>query len=203
MNNMRFRHLSIIFPWHTLFGLFALLSILIPGQLLASDEALVARMQEGGAVLMIRHAEAPGTGDPAGFRLDDCRTQRNLSAEGRQQAKAIGDWLRVHGIQRARVFSSQWCRCLDTARLMDLGEIRPLQALNSFYQRPQDREPNIAALRAFLTAQSSEPELLVLVTHQVTISTLTGEYTSSGHGKLLELAGEGKPTFVGNVSFGQ
>ena len=86
---------------------------------------------------------------------------------------------------------------------MDLGEIRPLQALNSFYQRPQDREPNIAALRAFLTAQSSEPELLVLVTHQVTISTLTGEYTSSGHGKLLELDGEGKPTFVGNVSFGQ
>jgi len=203
MNNIRSRHLAIIFPWHTLLGLFTLLSILIPGQLLASDEALVARMQEGGAVLMIRHAEAPGTGDPAGFRLDDCRTQRILSAEGRQQAKAIGDWLRGHGIQRARVFSSQWCRCLDTARLMDLGEVRPLQALNSFYQRPQDREPNIAALRAFLAEQPPDGELLVLVTHQVTISTLIGEYTSSGHGKLLELDGEGKFTFVGNVNFGQ
>ena len=203
MNNMRFRHLAIIFPWQTLFGLFALLPILIPGQLLASDEALVARMQEGGAVLMIRHAEAPGTGDPAGFILDECRTQRNLNEDGKQQARAIGDWLRDRGTQHARVFSSQWCRCLDTARLMDLGEVRPLSPLNSFYQRPQEREPNIAALRAFLAEQPPDGELLVLVTHQVTINALTGEYTSSGHGKLLGLDGQGKFTFVGNVSFGQ
>lgn len=198
---IRFRDLDNIFPWHILFGLLALL--LMPHQLLASDEALVARMQAGGAVLMIRHAEAPGTGDPSGFVLDDCRTQRNLSADGRQQAKAIGDWLRAKGIERARVFSSQWCRCLDTARLMGIGEVRPLPALNSFYQRPQDREPNIAALRAFLAEQPNDGQLLVLVTHQVTISALTGEYTSSGHGALLSPGAGGKYDLAGKLDFGQ
>ena len=200
MKNVRFTHLANCFPWQSVF---ILLLMPIPGQLLASDELLVARMQAGGAVLMIRHAEAPGTGDPADFQLDDCRTQRNLSADGRQQAKAIGNWLRANGIEHARVFSSQWCRCLDTARLMDIGEVRPLAPLNSFFQRPQDREPNIAALRAFLAEQPPEGELLVLVTHQVTISALTGEFTSSGHGKLLELDKGGKFSFVGNLSFGQ
>ena len=200
MKNVRFTHLANCFPWQSVF---ILLLMPIPGQLLASDELLVARMQAGGAVLMIRHAEAPGTGDPADFQLDDCRTQRNLSADGRQQAKAIGNWLRANGIEHARVFSSQWCRCLDTALLMDIGEVRPLAPLNSFFQRPQDREPNIAALRAFLAEQPPEGELLVLVTHQVTISALTGEFTSSGHGKLLELDKGGKFSFVGNLSFGQ
>ena len=200
MKNVRFTHLANCFPWQSVF---ILLLMPIPGQLLASDELLVARMQAGGAVLMIRHAEAPGTGDPGDFQLDDCRTQRNLSADGRQQAKSIGNWLRANGIEHARVFSSQWCRCLDTARLMDIGEVRPLAPLNSFFQRPQDREPNIAALRAFLAEQPPEGELLVLVTHQVTISALTGEFTSSGHGKLLELDKGGKFSFVGNLSFGQ
>ena len=155
------------------------------------------------SLLMIRHAEAPGTGDPAGFILDECRTQRNLNEDGKQQARAIGDWLRDRGTQHARVFSSQWCRCLDTARLMDLGEVSPLPALNSFYQRPQDREPNIAALRAFLTTLPSDGELLVLVTHQVTISALTGEYTSSGHGALLSPGKGGKYDLVGKLDFGQ
>jgi phosphohistidine phosphatase SixA len=200
MKNVRFTHLANCFLWQSVF---VLQLMLIPGQLLASDELLVARMQAGGAVLMIRHAEAPGTGDPADFQLDDCRTQRNLSADGRQQAKSIGNWLRANGIEHARVFSSQWCRCLDTARLMGIGEVRPLAPLNSFFQRPQDREPNIAMLRAFLAEQPPDGELLVLVTHQVTISALTGEYTSSGHGKLLDLDEGGKLSFVGSLNFGQ
>jgi len=203
MINTRFRGLSIIFPWHSLFGALVFLLIPMPGQLLASDETLVTRMQEGGAVLMIRHAEAPGTGDPAGFSVDDCRTQRNLSADGRQQAKAIGNWLRAKGIERARVYSSQWCRCLETARLMRVGEVRPLPALNSFYQRPQDREPNIAALRGFLAEQPPDGALLVLVTHQVTISALTGEYTSSGHGVLLSPGEGGTFNLAGKLDFGQ
>lgn len=206
MKKMRFSHIAIIPPWHVLYGLPALLimlMILMPGPLLARDEAFVTRLQAGGAVLMIRHAEAPGTGDPPGFVVSDCSTQRNLSEDGRQQAKAIGDWLRAHGIKRARVFSSQWCRCLDTARLMDIGEVNPLSALNSFYERMQDREPNMAALRKFLAEQPADGELLVLVTHQVTISALTGEYTSSGNGKLLSLDGDGNFTFVGSLGFDQ
>ena len=205
MKNMLFRHLAIILPWYALIGLpvglLALLLILMPNTLQASDQALVERMQSGGAVLMIRHAEAPGTGDPPGFKLDDCSTQRNLSADGRLQAAAIGDWLRAHDVRRARVYSSQWCRCLDTARLIDVGEVMPLPALNNFYTRPQDREANLAALYAFLAEQPTDGELLVLVTHQVTISALTGEYTPSGHGALLGLGQGGRFTLIGKLDF--
>jgi len=74
---------------------------------LLADDAVAERLREPGAVLLIRHALAPGIGDPDGFRLDDCATQRNLNDEGRQQARAIGDWLRGRGIAQARVYSSQ------------------------------------------------------------------------------------------------
>ena len=110
MNNIRFRHLAIIFPWRTLFGLLVLLLMLMPGQLLASDEALVVRMQAGGAVLMIRHAEAPGTGDPAGFRLDDCSTQRNLISDVLQQAFFGYAWLLHQGRQWRRPVRNHICR---------------------------------------------------------------------------------------------
>ena len=81
----------------------------------------------------MRHATAPGTGDPAEFQLDDCATQRNLSAVGREQARATGARLRAAGITSAEVYSSQWCRCLETARLLGLGEVLELPALNSFF----------------------------------------------------------------------
>jgi broad specificity phosphatase PhoE len=173
---------------------------LLPSLAMASDD-VVGALQSAGTVLMIRHAEAPGTGDPAGFRLDDCSTQRNLSEGGRQQAKVIGDWLRAQGIEQARVYSSQWCRCLDTARLMAVGDVKPLPGLNNFYQRPQDREPNLAALRRFLDQQPRDGGLLVLVTHQVTINGLTGEYTPSGHGVLLRLEDGGGYSLVGKLDF--
>ena len=201
MKNMRFSQLAIISRWHALSGLVALLLILMPGRVQASDQMLVERMQSGGAVLMIRHAEAPGIGDPPGFKLDDCSTQRNLNAQGRTQAAAIGDWLRAHNIERARVYSSQWCRCLDTARLINVGEVRPLPALNNFFTRPQDRESNLAALHAFLAEQPTDGELLVLVTHQVTISALTGQYTPSGHAVLLGLGEGGNYTTIGKLDF--
>jgi broad specificity phosphatase PhoE len=147
-------------------------------------------LRGGGQVLLIRHAEAPGTGDPEGFRLGDCSTQRNLSEAGRDQARAIGAWLRDRGIARARVFSSQWCRCLETAELLALGAVAELPALNSFYERPSDREPNLAALRSFIAARPTTGELLVLVTHQVTISAVSGEFVRSGQGVIMAL-GEG------------
>ena len=168
----------------------------------AAADDLVDTLDDGGRVLMIRHAYAPGTGDPADFTIGDCTTQRNLDDQGREQARNIGAWLRERGINSARVYSSQWCRCLETAERMDLGTVVELPALNSFYQRPQDREPNLSALRSFLAEQPAKGELIVLVTHFVTISGITGEGVSSGDGVVLRLTGDGGYEVVGRMGFG-
>ncbi len=168
----------------------------------ASESDHIQRMKAGGHVLMIRHARAPGMGDPANFQLGDCSTQRNLDDQGRAQARAIGDWLRSKGIQQARVFSSQWCRCLETAELLKLGPVTELPALNSFFQRPQDRERNLRALRTFLSKQPRDGRLVVLVTHYVTIQGITGEAVSSGEGVLMELRQDQAHSVIGRVDFG-
>ena len=123
---------------------------------------------------MVRHALAPGSGDPENFEIGDCSTQRNLNETGRAQAKRIGNWLRQKGVASARVYSSQWCRCLETAKFMHLGSVDALPALNSFYERIQDREPNISALKNFISQQPMNGELIVFVTHYVTIVAMTG-----------------------------
>jgi len=128
---------------------------------------------------IMRHAIAPGFGDPDGFRVDDCATQRNLSEEGRAQARRIGERFREHAIVAAQVVSSAWCRCLDTA-----AEILP--ALNSFFDFPQRRTGQTEELRDWLTqwasgrAGESGNMPLILVTHQVNISALVGQSTRSG-----------------------
>jgi phosphohistidine phosphatase SixA len=157
----------------------------------AATDSTVDRLKAGG-VLLLRHAIAPGFGDPAGFSIDDCSTQRNLSERGRQQARAIGAWLRARGISRARVYSSQWCRCLETAELLGMGEVYQLPALNSFFQRPEDRAPNLNALQSFLVDQTLQNEPLVLVTHQVTVTALTGVFPSSGEGVVATLGENGE-----------
>ena len=169
----------------------------------AGEDGFVRLMNTGEYVLLVRHADAPGTGDPPGFRLGDCATQRNLSDEGRAQASSMGAWLRSNGMDRARLYSSEWCRCRETAELMGLGPVEGLPALNSFYQRVEDREPNLAALKKFLGAQSPQEEPLILVTHQVTISALTGEFVGSGQGVLAKLNASGELTPVTAVDFGQ
>lgn len=135
---------------------------------------LVGRMKAGRHILMIRHALAPGTGDPANFKIGDCSTQRNLDVRGREQARDIGNWLRSNGITSARMYSSQWCRCLETAGLIDLGPVEELPALNSFFELLQNREPNLKALREFIAAQPEGGKLVILVTHIVTISAIAG-----------------------------
>lgn len=167
----------------------------------ASENELVLQMQSGNAVLMIRHALAPGIGDPEEFDINDCNTQRNLDNAGREQAQAIGQWLRDHGIKNVKLFSSQWCRCMDTARLMGMGEVTPLPALNSFFESPQDREPNLSALRKFIQNKSKPGELIIMVTHQVTISGITGNWTDSGHGKLVRPGNDGKIKLLGELDF--
>ena len=169
---------------------------------LLADDAVAERLREPGAVLLIRHALAPGIGDPDGFRLDDCATQRNLNDEGRQQARAIGDWLRGRGIAQARVYSSQWCRCLETAALLDLGPVTELPALNSFFEHPAERDGRLAELRRFLATQPRDGGPIVLVTHQVTISAVSGTFADSGTGVLMALGEGGRLERIGTLSFG-
>ena len=157
-------------------GLVALLAAPAPA---ADQAALFNALREGRAGALIRHALAPGVGDPAEFRIDDCATQRNLSDEGREQARALGERLRAEGVAAASVYSSQWCRCLETARLLDLGEVKELPALNSFFNDRSKAEQQSDVLMSFLrAAPPSDP--LVLVTHQVNIRALTGQATRSG-----------------------
>lgn len=164
---------------------------------------LAARLKQGGHVLMLRHAHAPGFGDPAQFKLDDCTTQRNLDASGRAQAAAIGKWLRRQGVRNARVYSSLWCRSLETARLLDLGSVTPLPALNSFFEREHERMSSLVALNAFFARQPVDGPLIILVTHFVNIQAVAGSGVGSGEGVLLQLQAGKAPHGVGRVDFRQ
>ncbi len=150
------------------------------------DQAsLVRAIKTPGAVVMIRHAQTePGLGDPENFRLSDCSTQRNLSQDGRQQSVRLGQWFFRQGLQPQRVLSSQWCRCLETARLAFSSQaaVQPFPALNSFFQGHGDRQAQLREARAHAAArlQQAERGFEVWVTHQVTISALTGVYLAMG-----------------------
>ncbi len=153
-----------------------------------------------GTVIVLRHAYAPGTGDPAGFDLADCRTQRNLSDEGRAQARALGRQMRAAGLPpTTAVFTSPWCRCQETARLLELGTPVVLNALSSFYAAPGETNRIMTELRAFLQALPVDGPPLVMVTHQVNISALTQAFMSSGEGVVLRLNGTTEPTVVGRI----
>ena len=166
----------------------------------AATEALPpAELAKPGRVLMLRHANAPGTGDPPEFKLEDCTTQRNLDAAGRAQAAALGARLAQAGILRASVYSSLWCRCLETAHLLGLGPVEPLPALNSFYARDSARAPAMAALRAFLARLPALGPPVVLVTHQFTVNEFAPGGTPSGGGSLFELNGTGTPRWLGTL----
>jgi broad specificity phosphatase PhoE len=159
-----------------------------------------AALETAGLVVLMRHAEAPGIGDPAGFKLDDCATQRNLDGDGRAQAARIGERLRQLGIDQARVLSSQWCRCLDTARLLDLGPVKEMPALNSFFGQPEKEKESITELRQFLADLPRDGKPVVLVTHQVTITALTGIFPGSGEAVLLRANGTPDPERVDRLA---
>ncbi len=189
--------------WTSLIVSLALLYA-IPISAVAVDRSdVIDRLNAGGHILMIRHALAPGNGDPPNFKIGDCATQRNLDDTGRDQARSIGLWLRENGVTSARVYSSQWCRCLETARLLNLGPVQELAALNSFYERTQDRGPNLKALNDFISQQPVKGELIILVTHFVTIAGIAGTGVSSGGGVLLALNEEAPYTVVGRLDFGK
>lgn len=148
-------------------------------RLAAADEAAWADARSGRAALLMRHALAPGTGDPPGFRVEDCATQRLLSEAGRAQARAIGAMVRAQGIASATVLSSAWCRARETAELLGLGPVDHEPSLDSFFADRSTREARTTALRRLLVDWTG-PGALVLVTHQVNITALTGVFPTSG-----------------------
>lgn len=145
----------------------------------SDDSQIWESLKTDGHIALLRHALAPGIGDPSAFQLDDCSSQRNLSDEGRAQAKQIGDRFRENGIAAAEVYSSQWCRCLDTAALLGLGTVKPLEAINSFFQDFERREGQTASLEKWIRSRTLK-EPIVLITHQVNITALTGNFAASG-----------------------
>ncbi len=165
-----------------------------PGR--AETPAALALLKQPGVHAIMRHALAPGFGDPAEFQLNVCNTQRNLDERGRQQAKAVGSALKASGIAFDRVLTSQWCRCRETADLLDLGKPADFPGLNSFFQDRSTAEAQTEQVRGLLKALPPG-EKLMLVTHQVNITALTGRGVSSGEIFLIKLDAEGKVNVVG------
>ncbi len=163
------------------------------------DEKLWQLLSMPGHVVLLRHAVAPGVGDPPQFSLDDCRTQRNLSDSGRLQAKEIGARFRSQGIDRARIYTSQWCRCRETAALLGLGEVKELALLNSFFQNAEGADEQTAGVRRWLS-ELEYRGALILVTHQVNITALTGVYPSSGEMVVGRREKSGKIVVVGTLA---
>jgi broad specificity phosphatase PhoE len=163
------------------------LCLLAGGSVSGATAGALQVFAQPGHVLLMRHANAPGVGDPSGMTLADCSTQRNLDERGRAQAEQLGQRLRAAGIKDVRVLTSQWCRCRDTARLLAVGPVVDFPPLNSFFEEPGAKAGRIAALREFLDKLPRDGRPAVLVTHQVTITALTGYFPASGEGLILKL----------------
>ena len=183
-------------------GLLGALALGLPCHAATTAADFAGRLQAGRHVLLIRHAHAPGIGDPPGFMLGRCETQRVLDEAGRRQAARIGQWLREQGVAQARVFTSPWCRCRETAELMQLGPVVVETSLGSFFSQPQQAQAQNARMQAFVAqALAAAPDgalggrpaaPLVLVTHHVNIREFTGRDIGSGDMVLARVDARGR-----------
>lgn len=135
--------------------------------------------------MLFRHATAPGVGDPAGFELDDCATQRNLDDRGRAEARRLGEQFRSRKIQVGAVLSSLWCRTRETARLAFGSPARDEPAFNSFFRLSSEASTAQTAQACAVLSRWRAPGALVVVTHQVNITALTGVGAASAEGVVL------------------
>nr|WP_242028065.1 histidine phosphatase family protein [Pseudanabaena sp. FACHB-2040] len=167
-----------------------------------SEAGIWVRLQQAEAsyVVLLRHAIAPGTGDPANFRLGDCTTQRNLSETGRQQAIRIGAAFRSRDIVVSRVLSSQWCRCLETADLLDLAPVEPFAPINSFFQDRAMEAAQTSRLRQFLAENADDPGVIVMVTHQVNITAISDIVPRSGESVVFQVGPGNQLELLGRLS---
>ncbi len=173
-------------------------TLLAPRAAHADEAAAWAALRAGGHVAMMRHALAPGGGDPDNFTLGDCSTQRNLSDAGRDQARDIGDAFRANGVAVGAVLSSAWCRCMETAELLALGSVEPAPMLNSFFRDRSQGPAQVAEIRRYLSAPRNGPSH-VLVTHQVNITGATDIFPRSGEMVVTRPDGQGGFAVVGRI----
>lgn len=162
-----------------------LCAVNVPGSAGASWDEL----RRDGRVALVRHADAPGAGDPPGWKIGDCKTQRNLSERGRAQARALGEQFRAHRVPVGKVVSSQWCRTIETARLMNLGDVEESAAFNNAYVLWEKRAQLAADARSYLASWRG-PGVLVVVTHGDNIQLLTGITPAQGEIVVVQAAAE-------------
>lgn len=174
------------------------------GAALGQDAAaLWNKLNEGGRVALIRHAEAPGeAGDPVGFMLGHCMTQRNLSAKGREDARKLGASFRAHGVAVGKVLSSEWCRTRETATLMNIGAIENAPTFNNAFVLRAQRAALTDGARAVIASWKG-PGTLVVVTHGANILPLAGFHPGEGEIVVIEpRAASGQMQVLGRIPFG-
>jgi phosphohistidine phosphatase SixA len=167
----------------------------------AADDPAWAALREGPRVVLMRHgATIGGAGDPPGFRLEDCTTQRNLTEKGRAEAAAAGERIRAQRVPIGKVLSSQWCRCRDTAALMALGPVEIAETFNNAYTFSERRDELTKGARAVIAGWKG-PGVLVIVTHGANILPLTGFQPAEGEMVVVEpeLAPDGRLKVIGRI----
>jgi phosphohistidine phosphatase SixA len=171
-----------------------LIGLAFTGCFQATASELSEKLKTSDHVLLMRHALAPGVGDPAGYKLQDCKTQRNLDAKGREQAQKTGQWLKSQGVGSALVYSSAWCRCKETAEKLDFGPTVQEASLNSFFDDMRQGPQSNLRLQKFMGSQlkTKGDKALILVTHHVNIAEFTGENVGSGDMVLAKVNAAGK-----------
>ena len=144
-----------------------------------SAEAYWEPAKNGDKIILIRHSKAPGFGDPPGFKIEDCSTQRNLSDDGILQARKIGKFFLINQIEFSEILTSEWCRCKDTINEMNIGNWKTFPGLNSFFQNFSKKKLVLSLLYDKLN-NIKKDEFILFVTHQVVISEITNISPPSG-----------------------
>ena len=179
----------------------ALLISLLGQSAMANELAIWDKLQgtnPKGYVLLLRHTIAPGVGDPENFKLNDCSTQRNLSQLGRDDAKAVGDWIKRRDIKISRVESSRWCRAKETAQLLGIGKVRLNSNLDSLFESADPAKAiQTVRVKKQIVDWRNKSGLLVLVGHFVNIGAVAGVGVGSGEGVLVKADSKGRITVVG------
>ena len=172
-----------------LFVVTLLAATLLPQSAQARDMAIWDQLQgtnPKGYVLLMRHALAPGIGDPENFKVNDCSTQRNLNDEGRKDAREIGQWLQRREVKIFRVESSRWCRAKETAQLLNIGKVRLNKNFDSLFRDADPlNDPQTANIKERIFKHRNTKGLLVLVGHAVNIQAVAGVSLESGEGVLV------------------
>ena len=155
------------------------ITLLLVTEVFARSELEIIKKNISANVIFLRHALAPGVGDPENFMKEDCSTQRNLNDKGRLQARLIGNYLRSTNLKFSQILTSEWCRCIDTAKELNLGQWTTFSGLNSFFQEYEKKDQVMNKLQKKLDSLGYS-DLALFVTHQVVISEQTGIVPRSG-----------------------